>query len=341
MKNIILTLLCCLLLAVLVNHAASVDYGAYNFSAAGRKLQPVPSGHVPGKDNGPGKGMHNAGEDCGICHTPAGKAPQYLFTMSGTVYEDRAAGKALPGAEIILQDINGHIVSMTSNDAGNFWTYTPLGSNPRSVANHGVTEVLYRNDKDGKFIPADPADTRTWQYKTWVRSGDRFIGMVTIAPVGGASDPASRMSCNMHHSMRGSRGALWVSAKSTLSAYPSTGLSFRNHILPIFMGKCVPCHIPGKTMTRPVTESDIASPPTSVDFSKGLDLTSYAGSNAESVAKRGAGDLAVPFQSNPDASPILFMPSSPELHPAGRIWAAADLDYRAIRRWIAEGAQNN
>ena len=51
----------------------------------------APAGHRPGKDNGPGTGTHNAGEDCGICHTPGGKAGNFLFTLGGTVYEDRAA----------------------------------------------------------------------------------------------------------------------------------------------------------------------------------------------------------------------------------------------------------
>ncbi len=341
MKNITTFLLCCLLLVGIVPFVAGEGYDALNFSAAGRKLQPPPSGHRPGKDNGPGKGVHHGGDDCGLCHVSGGKASNHIFTMSGTVYEDRAAKKTLPAAEIILQDIDGHVLSMTSNDAGNFWTYSTLCSNPRSVANHGTTEVLYRKDKNGTFTPADPLDARTWQYKAWVRSGDRSIGMVTIAPVGNARNPVSRMSCNMHHSMRASRGALWVSANSTLALYPAADLSFQKHILPIFQLKCATCHIPGNTLTRPVTESDTASPSTTVDYSKGIDLTSYAGSKVNAVAKRGAKDLAVPYQSKPEASPILSMPSSPDRHPAGRILTAEDSDYRAIRQWIAEGAQNN
>jgi hypothetical protein len=341
-KNIIVILLFCLIAAWGQKyHAIGQDYGAYNFSAEGRKLQPPPEGHLPGKDNGPGSGTHNSGEDCGICHRPGGKASNHVFTMSGTLYEDRAARKTLEGGEVILEDINGNVISMTSNGAGNFWTYAPIGSNPRAVANHGVTDILYSYDKDGNLIPANPSDSRTWQYKAWVRSGERFMRMVTIAPVGGATDPQSRMSCNMHHAGLGSRGGLWASPKSTLPSYPTTGLSFSKHVLPIFKNKCVPCHIPGNTITRPVTESDISAAATTVDYSKGLDLTSYAGYTADSITKKGVVDLSSAYQAGPDSSRLLSMPASPNAHPGGHVWTLNDLDYKAVRQWIAEGAQSN
>ena len=335
-------MLFCLLLAGGLMYAVGSDYDASNFSAGGRKLQPAPAGHIPGKDNGAGTGTHNAGEDCGICHTPNGKASNYIFTISGTLYEDRAARKISKGGEIMLQDVNGNVISMTSNEAGNFWTYAPIGSNPRAIASHGgITEELYSYDANGNLIPADPADSRTWQYKAWVRNGDRVIKMVTIAPVGGSTDPTSRMSCNMHHAGLGSRGGLWGSPKSTLPSYPADGLSFKKHMLPIFKNKCAPCHIPGSTMTRLTTESDILSPSTSIDYSKGLDLTSYAGSTVDTTIKKGIRDIAFPYQSSPDSSPLLSMPASPTVHPGGQIWTITDTDYKAIRQWIAEGTQNN
>jgi len=52
-------------------------------------------GHIPGKDNGRAKYPH-AGEEGGICHRLHGKAP-VVFTMSGTLYEDRAGRKPLQG----------------------------------------------------------------------------------------------------------------------------------------------------------------------------------------------------------------------------------------------------
>jgi len=175
--------------------AFAAEYDSSNFSSDGCKLQPAPSGHVPGKDNGPGKGTHNAGEECGACHRPNGKA-SVVFTMSGTLYEDRAGRKPLKDGEIILQDINDNVISMTSNEVGNFWTFAPIASNPYAVASHsGITHPLYHTDEMG-FHPADPNDTRSWQYKAWVKSADHVRPMITIAPVGGATDPNSRMSCS-------------------------------------------------------------------------------------------------------------------------------------------------
>src|SRR5512143_4282333 len=110
--------------------------GSQDFSAAGMKLAPAPTGHVPGKDNGTGMGMHNAGEDCGICHRPGGKAP-VVFTIAGTLYQDRAARRPLAGGEIILQDVDGNVISMTSNAVGNFWTYKTIAGNPEAIASHG------------------------------------------------------------------------------------------------------------------------------------------------------------------------------------------------------------
>lgn len=344
--NIAAISFCCLLAAsVLAHQAMAATYDATNFNAAARKLQPVPTGHTPGKDNGPGAGTHNPGEDCGICHKPNGKAANYLFSMAGTLYEDRTARRTVQGGEVIMADVNGQVISMTSNAAGNFWTYTPIGSNPLTVASHsGITHKLYNDTDPNNIIPADPEDSRTWLYKAWVKNGEGVIRMVTIAPVGGSTDPASRMSCNMHHAGLGSRGGLWGSRKSSLPSYPSSALSFKRHIFPIFKSKCAPCHIPGNstaTMTRLVTASDMATPSTSIDYSKALDLTTYTGSTISGNVKRGARDLATPYQANPDSSPLLAVPSDDTIHPGGQFWTATDLDYKAVRQWISEGAANN
>jgi hypothetical protein len=325
------------------------------FDAASRKLEPAPRGHTPGKDDGPGVGTHNAGEDCGICHRPGGKAANYVFTVGGTLYEDRAARRPLRGGEVILEDIDGHVVSMTSNAVGNFWTYAPLASNGHAVASHGgVTEELFHYDDQGVFVPADPADARTWQYKAWVRAGDAVRAMVTIAPVGGSTDPTSRMGCSMHHAAMGSRGGLWGTGRSTLGRAPQAQVSLRRHVLPILVSKCVPCHVPGATETRLVTESDLApTGATTVDFSAGRDYTSYAGSTytvsvggvSTTITKPGIRDVVDP--AHPDESLLLVKTrrqpddGRPLSHAGGSFWAEGDLDYEAIRRWIAEGALDN
>ena len=102
-----------------------------------------------GKDNSPGIGAHMAGEDCGICHRPNGKASNHIFTMAGTLYEDKAGRRPLAGGEVILQDKDGNVISMTSNEIGNFWTYAPLASYPYAVAGHGTITKLYTENPDG------------------------------------------------------------------------------------------------------------------------------------------------------------------------------------------------
>ena len=152
------------------------------------------------------------------------------------------------------------------------------------------------------------------------------------------------MGCSMHHSPMGSRGGLWASTKGTLPSYPESGLSFKKHILPIFMSKCVSCHMPGAAATRIVTKSDIESPSTRVDFSGGVDLTSYVGSTITTTdgitpgTKKGVKDvvnklLTTNLISNNNSSILT--------HAGGGFWSETDADYKAIKQWIAEGAQDN
>ena len=324
-------------LAILCLGAITVVYDESNFSAAGRVFQPVPVGHVVGKDNAPGVGTHHPGEQCGNCHTMGGSAEAYLWTMSGTIYADRAGRSVLQGGEIILQDRAGNVISMTSNAAGNFWTTAPIASNPYTVVSHGgITDILYVLDGDGNLVtPADPTDPRTWLYKAWVRNGTAVRPMVTIAPVG--STTGMNMSCNMHHSPTGSRGALWVSPDPTLPAYPATGLSYSKHIAPILNAKCSPCHIPGSTMTRLVTKSDIDTPSTSIDFSHGLDLMNYGGSNSGGVVKLGI--RSVVDTAHPAQSLMLNKTVPGAEHGGGAFWDQTGADFLALKQWIAEGAQ--
>lgn len=327
--------------------ASAQSYDQANFHADGRKWQPVPSGHAPGKDNGRGFGLHNAGEDCGICHTPGGKAANYVFTISGTIYSDRGARRPIRGAEVILQDSAGNVLSMTTNEVGNFWSYAPIASHPTTVASHGgVTHELFGHDDAGTVIPADPTDSRTWLYKAWIRHGDNVRPMVSIVPVGGANGTTPRMSCNMHHSPMGSSGSLWVTPSPTLTGYPESGLSFHQHVQPILVSKCAPCHVPGRRSTRLVTATDVdPTAPTSIDYSAGKDFTSWAGSSYPSdggvTLKAGPKDLVDPAA--PDESALLKKVrfEAGAQHGGGAFWTLTDEDYRVLRQWIAEGAQDN
>ena len=353
-KKFFILLIVCLLILGYVVHLRATDYDSSNFNARDRQLQSIPTGHTPGKDNSskPDEyGTHMIGEDCGICHTPGGKAPNHIFTMAGTLYEDKAGRIPLSGAEIVLQDTDGNVISMTSNEVGNFWTYTPIASHPYSVGGHGTVAPLYTENSDGTITPADPNDSRTWLYKTWVKKDDQVIQAITIKPVGGGSGATPRMSCSMHHSPLGSRGAIWLSRKGTLSSYPATGLRFKKHILPILMSRCASCHRPGETKTRLVMKSDIDYQypdiqSTQIDFSKAHDLTAYSNQTVTvsdtAWTKYGTGHYAVGYSANPDLSPLLLKTKKgSQNHGGGIFWTSDDADYKAIRQWIAEGAQNN
>lgn len=319
-------------------------YDATDFNADGRKHQPPPSGHVPGKDQGSGSGLHNAGEDCATCHTPGGKASSLVFTMSGTLYEDRMGRRPLQGGEVILQDIEGNVISMRSNAIGNFWTTAPIASNPRAVASHGgTTEPLYGTD-GGVFVPAEPTDSRTWQYKAWVVNGEDVRHMVTIAPVGGATVTTPRMSCNMHHAPLGGSGALWAGSKPTSTRFAPDEVSFGRDVRPVLINRCVPCHVPGKKLTRLVTESDLdASASTAIDYSSGHDFTSYGGSTVGATTKHGVSDVVEPL--SPAVSPLLRktqrQPPGTVIHAGGSFWTPTDAEYQMLLKWIAQGAKDN
>jgi hypothetical protein len=346
-------------LAALSAVALAVVYDESNFSSLGRLLQPAPEGYVAGKDNAPGSGTHHPSENCGSCHGVGGRAEAYLFTMAGTLYSDRAARAPLKGGEIIMEDREGNVISMTTNKAGNFWTYAPVASDPYTVSTYHGHEPfvpLYVEDAGGNLVqPANPSDPRTWKYKTWTRKGNSARPMVSVAGVGGGTATTTRMSCNMHHGgIVASRGALWVGNGATLGSYPSSGLSYRKHIYPILRSNCAPCHIPGSTVTSKNTKTDhdpIA--PTAVDYSSGLDLMFYEGSSVlvpvynpdgtpagtKMVSKIGVADVV--DTASPGQSLLLqkVVPGAP--HGGGAFWDADDPDYVAIRQWIAEGALKN
>jgi hypothetical protein len=319
-------------------------YDETTFSTHGRLFEPVPDGHLPGKDNGPGRGLHHASEDCGMCHKEGGRAEAFLWTMGGTLYRDRLARRPLRGGEVLLEDYAGNVVSMTTNEAGNFWTAVPLASNPWTVSSyHGGPPFvpLYTVDVEGNLLtPAPPEDARTWKYKTWTKKGADVRPMVSMAGVGGSVE-VQRMACNMHHGGVGHRsGALWSGRDATLDSYPASRLSYRRHIQPILRSKCAPCHVPARTTSSVGQKSDIETPSTVVDYSSGLDLMFYGGSTVSGIAKAGVSSavkVAAPSQSELLRKTVQGGP----VHAGGKFWSVRDVDYRALSRWIAEGALDN
>ncbi len=350
-----------IIFAAMLVTAAAFAYEELYFSSADFLYEPVPDGYDIGKDNDPGRGMHHAGENCGRCHSPGGRAEHYLFTIAGTLYSDRSASSPLPGGEVILQDREGRVISMTSNRAGNFWTTAAVASDPYSVATtHGHEPFipLYAEDENGQLTqPADPDDPRTWKYKTWVRKGNYSRPMVSIAGIGGGSATTTRMGCSMHHGGVAHRaGGLWVGKGQTLASYPKAGLSYRKHIYPILRSNCSPCHIPGRTVSSKNTKSDIAAVSTAVDYSGGLDLMTYEGSAVEAalyhptipmrvigyetIAKAGVLSV-VDTAAAPQSLLLQKTVSGGDPHGGGAFWTKRSEDYSALVRWISEGAQQN
>lgn len=304
----------CVFIFMLSSLMTAVSY-AQTFTPDGMKWEPAPSGHVVGKDNGPesgvsqGNALHMAGADCGICHVPGGKAGNFPFVVGGTLYKDKAGTQPLAGGEIILKDVTGKVISMTSNEAGNFFTYATIASDP--------------------VKGPDASSSGTWTYKAWVKYDNTVRPMVTIAPVGGMTS-APRMSCNMHHGWQGSRGSLSAGTFPTLTSYPSNSLSFKQHVLPILKNKCKACHMPGSA--NPVTTYGS----TTCDYSGGLDLSAYT---KNSKSAKGVTDIV--NVSSPADSVILAKTKTGGTHAGGDFLNAGDADYNAILKWIGEGAKNN
>ncbi len=299
---------------------------AQSFTPEGMKWAPVPQGHEVGKDNGKDSGessgneFHFPGEDCGVCHRPGGKAKDHVFTIAGTLYKDRAGKEPLQGAEIILQDSQGDVISMTTNEAGNFFTTSEIASDPQAWSDT-LTEDENRNNP------------RTWRYKAWVKNGDLVTAMITLASAGGSpGSPTERMSCGMHHAPLKTRGALLASGFPTLASYPASGISFKQHVMPILKNRCKSCHTPESA--RPWVEYPKG---TKYAYGGGLDLSTY---NKDTGSKRGVKDII--NIDNPTSSLMLTAPMYGSQHGGGASWRDAnDPDYKLILQWIKEGAKNN
>lgn len=266
----------------------------------------LPAPHEPGdgdfeaEPSRNGQPLHFRGEDCSRCHVEGGKATNYVFTMSGTAYRDYEGTEPLEGAEIVLQDSSGQTISMKSNQEGNFYTRKPLvGTN----------------------------------YKAWVLYEDRVLPMCTVPAIGTTQ---SWMSCNMHHSPGSTRGALFMPTGKTLRSYPTSNISWRNDVRPLFLAQCRACHVPASS--APITKQVVDGKSVAFDYSGGLDLTSYA-----ALAQKREEKPELVSTSDPDASTLLrkVLVDPTTVHAGGRLWKPSDPDYRLVRQWIAEGARDN
>jgi len=334
--------------------AISIPNFAAAFTTEDQRFEPAPTGHLIGKDNyvSPTNSrsvFHHPGEDCGRCHkpavanVPAGKASDFVFTMAGTIYTDRTGRTPLEGAEIILRDYTGKVISMTSNAAGNFATTATIASDPQA------------------WSTASPeGHPSTWRYKAWIKMGEYETPMVTVAGVGSTTANYSRMGCGMHHSPTGSRGALNLGT-STLTVYPAAAISYKQHIQPILLNRCKACHIPtdysakGIYAKYPVKNDAVCTTPGQTDcggtttttiqvkYNGDLDLATYTGSSKALPLDKTIFNVVNTV--NPDQSGLLswVVQGSQEsaTHSGGWFWKTTDPDYKVIRQWVSEGALNN
>jgi Planctomycete cytochrome C len=111
----------------------------------------------------------------------------------------------------------------------------------------------------------------------------------------------------------------------TKKALPQTSqskMSFREDVVPIFVGRCVSCHQQNGEGTA----------------KSGLDLTSYAG------VMKGTKFGPMVIAGDPESSNLMLLldwRASPELRmPHGRKQLSS-CDRNAIRSWIREGAKDN
>jgi mono/diheme cytochrome c family protein len=99
---------------------------------------------------------------------------------------------------------------------------------------------------------------------------------------------------------------------------PDSGVSYRQHIAPVFNAKCVNCHGVG------ITEA-------------GLDLTTWSGTVA---------NPSIVFPGEPENSSLVWSiegrPGFPAMPPVGSPYNPLNQNQiNGVRTWIAEGALNN
>ncbi len=305
------------------------------FTSSDYLYEPVPAARSKGADNYTPTGstvhganeFHYTGKDCLRCHAEGQKAQAVPFSMAGTVYKDILGTEPLAGAEVVILDSTGKVISMTTNAAGNFMTQTEIAD-------------------------ADPSPTVTNRmYKTWVLGPDgKILPMVTM----------TSGSCNMHHTPFNRRGAMWAgswsaaapdAAQAIAANDTSFQFSYTKHVAPIFAAKCVPCHVPA-----PDAEKNIKEPlkgTTAVyDYTGGFDLVQYDSfidDEASPIESKTAPsgrkyvileDDAATAHDDREDSLILAKMLAPETgHGGGKLAASRnDPDYQTILRWIQQGA---
>ena len=77
-------------------------------------------GEMGGVSPGP---LHRPGQPCLVCHGEAGPS-SHTFVIAGTVYATQGQSAPAAGVQVELEDSTGSIVTVTTNEAGNFYIAT-------------------------------------------------------------------------------------------------------------------------------------------------------------------------------------------------------------------------
>jgi len=106
-------------------------------------------------DEGP---MMEPGRDCLSCHDGSGEERAWSF--AGTVFArgDAAEDEGIQGVTVIVEDARGKRVSVTSNDAGNFYSAERLVPPFRAKVRRGATVV----EMEGTFEYGSCNACHTW-----------------------------------------------------------------------------------------------------------------------------------------------------------------------------------
>lgn len=65
------------------------------------------------------------GENCLSCHNPNGQAFGKPWTVGGTIY-DSSGDAGVEGAQVVIKDATGTVITLTTNGVGNFYTAETL-----------------------------------------------------------------------------------------------------------------------------------------------------------------------------------------------------------------------
>ena len=84
------------------------------------------------------------GEDCLACHN-GNQAREW--SVAGTVYSDPNApqGDGEEGAQVIVTDANGRVLTITTNSVGNFYTAEALAAPLHVQVQRGSFKMVMRN----------------------------------------------------------------------------------------------------------------------------------------------------------------------------------------------------